>query len=211
MRKHRTVWFLCILLTLELIVIGLLVPGDWTEKVIRQEEQLIQQQFDVKTTQKIKKRSQDWYRKTVLDTQIDSLLRDFLIPTDTLRQRSKGMEKLGTHWFEWIEGRIDALLDVFYHVLVRFSLLLVWLPFTFFLMLPALWDGLMMWQIKKQTFDYSSPVVHRYSMRILGGGAIVLLIVLFAPVVISPILMPSFCIGLSLIAGTSMAHLQKKL
>ncbi len=211
MRKHNAVWWLAILLMVELIIISVLVPGNWTERVIQHEALQIQQQFNVKTTQQIKNRSQDWYRKTVLDTQIERLLRDFLIPTDTLRQRSKGMEKLGTHWFEWIEGRIDALFDVFYHVLVRLSVLLVWLPFTLILMLAALWDGLMMWQIKKQTFDYSSPVIHRYSIRILIAGTLILLITLLAPVAIPPLFLPSLCIVLSLITGTAMANLQKKL
>lgn len=110
-----------------------------------------------------------------------------------------------------VEDRIQAFFDVLYQVFTRFALLMVWLPFALILMLPALWDGLMTWKIKKTTFDFSSPIIHRYSMIILGSGIILLFMGLFAPLAIPPVVLPSMIIGLALMAGLALSHLQKKI
>jgi hypothetical protein len=75
----------------------------------------------------------------------------------------------------------------------------------------TLWDGLMTWKIKKTTFDFSSPIIHRYSMIILGSGVILLFTGLFAPLTIPPVVLLSLIIGLALMAGLALSHLQKKI
>ncbi len=70
----------------------------------------------------------------------------------------------------------------------------------------------MTWKIKKTTFDFSSPIIHRYSMIILGSGVILLFMGLFAPLAIPPmVVLPSLIIGLALMAGLALSHLQKKI
>ena len=88
---------------------------------------------------------------------------------------------------------------------------MVWLPFALILMLPALWDGLMTWKIKKTTFDffepYHSPLQHDYPglRRHFAVYGIV------RPLAIPPVVLPSLIIGLALMAGLALSHLQKKI
>ncbi len=145
MSKHKSVWLLCLALMLEIIAIGVLVPGDWTGGVISKEKQMIQNQLGAQTSYWIGQTSHRWYQSWVVDTQMEQSVRDFLIPTEEQRLRSKGMENMGGFWFVWVEDRIQAFFDVLYQVFTRFALLMVWLPFALILMLPALWDGLMTW------------------------------------------------------------------
>lgn len=211
MSKHKSDWLLCLALMLEIIAIGVLVPGDWTGRVINKEKQMIQNQLGAQTSYWIGQTSHRWYQSWIVDTQMEQSVRDFLIPTEEQRLRSKGMENMGGFWFVWVEDRIQAFFDVLYQVFTRFALLMVWLPFALILMLPALWDGLMTWKIKKTTFDFSSPIIHRYSMIILGSGVILLFMGLFAPLAIPPVVLPSLIIGLALMAGLALSHLQKKI
>ncbi|MGL5907895.1 MAG: DUF4400 domain-containing protein, partial [Shewanella sp.] len=149
MSKHKSVWLLCLALMLEIIIISVLVPGDWTGRVINKEKQMIQNQLGAEISHWIGQTSHHWYRSWIVDTQMEQSMRDFFIPTEEQRLRSKGMESMGGFWFVWVEDRIQAFFDVLYQVLTRFALLMVWLPFVLILLLPALWDGLMTWNIKK--------------------------------------------------------------
>ncbi len=162
MSKHKSVWLLCLALMLEIIAIGVLVPGDWTGRVISKEKQMIQNQLGAQTSYWIGKTSHRWYQSWIVDTQMEQSVRDFLIPTEKQRLRSKGMENMGGFWFVWVEDRIQAFFDVLYQVFTRFALMMVWLPFALILMLPALWDGLMTWKIKKTFEPYHSPLQHDY-------------------------------------------------
>lgn len=211
MSKHKSVWLLCLALMLEIIIISVLVPGDWTGRVINKEKQMIQNQLGAEISHWIGQTSHHWYRSWIVDTQMEQSMRDFFIPTEEQRLRSKGMESMGGFWFVWVEDRIQAFFDVLYQVLTRFALLMVWLPFVLILLLPALWDGLMTWNIKKTTFDFSSPIIHRYSMLALSTGGILLVMGLFAPLAIPPGVLPSMIIGLALMAGLALSHLQKKI
>lgn len=48
-------------------------------------------------------------------------------------------------------------------------------------------------------------------MIILGSGVILLFMGLFAPLAIPPLVLPSLIIGLALMAGLALSHLQKKI
>lgn len=211
MSKHKSIWLLFLALMLEVVAIGILVPGDWTGWVIAKEQQYIHSQLGDETSTWVMHNSRQWYRSWIVETRMEQAVRDFLIPTEEQRQRSKGMEKMGGFWFHWVEDRIQAFFDVLYQVFTRIALLLVWLPFALILMVPALWDGLMTWKIKKTSFDYSSPIIHRYSMLGLGAGVLLLLMGLFAPLAIPPIVLPGMIIGLALLAGLALSHLQKRI
>lgn len=66
-------------------------------------------------------------------------------------------------------------------------------------------------KIKKTTVDFSSAIIHRYSIIILGSGVISSFMGLFAPRAIPPVVLPSLIIGLALMAGLALSHLQKKI
>ena len=102
MSKHKSVWLLCLALMLEIIAIGVLVPGDWTGRVISKEKQMIQNQLGAQTSYWIGQTSHGWYQSWVVDTQMEQSVRDFLIPTEEQRLRSKGMENMGGFWFVWV-------------------------------------------------------------------------------------------------------------
>lgn len=210
MLKSRSLWLIAFLFLAELLVIGLLVPGDWADRVIRQERALMRRQLGEATSQWVLATGNDWYQRWVIDTRADQVVRDFLIPTVEQRTRSEGLENLGVPWFRWVEGRIDATLVVVQQLMMRMALLMVWLPFAPILVAPAVWDGLMTWKIKKTRFDYASPLVHRYSLMGLGLGIGLLGLSLLSPIPIPPMVLPALIFALALLMGLAVSHLQKK-
>ena len=65
MSKHKSVWLLCLALMLEIIAIGVLVPGDWTGRVISKEKQMIQNQLGAQTSYWIGQTSHRWYQSWI--------------------------------------------------------------------------------------------------------------------------------------------------
>ncbi|MBF4308038.1 conjugal transfer protein, partial [Vibrio anguillarum] len=66
MSKHKSVWLLCLALMLEIIAIGVLVPGDWTGRVISKEKQMIQNQLGAQTSYWIGQTSHRWYQSWIV-------------------------------------------------------------------------------------------------------------------------------------------------
>ncbi len=178
--------------------------------MIRKEQGYIQSQLGPDTQQWINQHAKDWYRQWVTDTGAEQAVYRFMVPTETQRQNSTELENLGVQWFNWVEGRITALFATVQQMLVRLALLRAWLPFALLLMLPALWDGGMTRRIRLTNFDYTSPVIHRFSMVGLGYGVLLLRMALWMPVAIPPWVLPGFIMGLALLAGLALSHVQKR-
>jgi hypothetical protein len=61
------------------------------------------------------------------------------------------------------------------------------------------------------TFDqFMLPLLKAFS-KPWGSGVILLFMGLFAPLAIPPVVLPSLIIGLALMAGLALSHLQKKI
>lgn len=198
------------LLVIELLVILLLIPGDWTDRVIKRESALVEQSLGIKTRNWIHEKASNWFRSSIIDSGFYQGMYHTLIPSEEERKRSKGMEEMGKGWFDWVKGRMEALVNVIYQFYTRVALLAAWAPYMLILFVPAVYDGIMTWRIKRTNFDYASPVLHRYSIR----GAIWLItglfIAFFAPIAINPIIIPMTMMTCCVLIGVSFGNLQKR-
>jgi hypothetical protein len=120
------------------------------------------------------------------------------------------MEQMGKAWFGWVEGRIKALAKLIYQFCMRLALLASWAPYMLILLLPALYDGLMTWKIKRTNFDYASPVIHRYSMRGTGLLLTGLFIAFFAPFALDPVIIPVTIMVCCVLIGLMVGNFQKR-
>lgn len=205
-------WFVVvILLLLEATVILLLIPGDWTKKQIKIEQRYVEQTLGEETREWVKKRANSWYNYAILDSGFYEGALNTLIPTETEKKRSRGMEKMGQDWFAWVEGRLNAFMNAAYQFFSRLALLLAWLPYMLILAIPASYDGLMTWKIKRTNFDYSSPVMHRYAVR--GASYLVfgLLAAFMAPIALNPVIIPVALMGTIVLIGLAMGNVQKRI
>lgn len=195
----------------QLLVILLLVPGEWMRRVNATEHEWLWRDLSPETAAWVERRASDWYNSAIVESGALDATYDHLIPTESQRQRSHGLEELGrTGWFPLVENRLQALFATVYQVFVRVALIAAWLPFFAITAVPAVLDGMMAWKIKQASFAYASPVVHRIARQTLLWSLVALGTLLIAPVPISPAVLPLFGIVIPISLGQVAAHTQKR-
>ncbi len=203
-------WLCASLLAVECVMILVFIPGRWTEHAIQQESALIKQHFGNEGYLWIKTQASKWFRASIIDSGIDAGIRRVYLP-DKARQPSKGMEHFARPWFTWLEGRIQALINVIYQFYVRLALLLAWLLYMLILLVPAMFDGWMTWKIKRTNFDYVSPAIHRYSLHGLVFLPIGLGLIFLLPLTINPMIIPVAMMLACLLLGWVLGNWQKRI
>lgn len=205
-------WFLALLLlAAEIIIVAVLVPGDYTGKVIHKELSMIESSLGSETLEWISGKSTDWYTATALDTGLKDGMYYLLIPTEEQRARSSGLETFGDWWFDLAAERIESLMLVLQQIYMRLALLLVWSPYVLLLLIPSVYDGYMTWRIKVTNFDYASPVKHRYSARLFGATTVGLLMLFMLPVAIPPSIIPIALMAMCIAIGLMVGNYQKRI
>lgn len=206
----QPLWLALWIIAIEAIVVMILVPGDWTVRVIKEESQLLEKRLGAEENYRVHARAQVWFNSQVIDSGLYQACLEYFVPNEEQRSRSTGMEEMGADWFVWIEGRLKAIANVYYHILSRFSLFLTWGPYFLVLLVPAVFDGITTWRIKRTNFDYASPFIHRMSTMGLGYVAIGLIALFLAPIVIEPNIIPA-AIGITCVmCGLMLGNAQKR-
>lgn len=204
-------WVFAIILLFEIVVVLILIPGDHTKLCIEREMGFIEDSLGIQSKDWVTEKANDWYQSTIIDSGVYTAAYQILIPSENERVRSRGMENMGTAWFQLVSNRIEATFRVVYQFYMRLALLVTWAPYMLILLVPAIFDGMMTRSIKQTNFDYASPIVHRYSVR----GSIFLLFGLimtfFAPLALNPIIIPVVLMITSVLCGTAWANLQKRI
>jgi len=205
---NKASFFVFLVVTIELMLIATLIPGEWAQKAIEKEAQYIAESSGIEQRDYVLQTATNWFTSATVETGMWKAMYSFLIPT---RQQREDSNIKADWWFQFVEGRIDSLQKSVYHTMTRFALLLSWLPYILILLLPSAWDGYMTWKIKKTNFDYSSPVIHRYSLK--AGAAIIgiVLLAFFAPIPIDPIYIPVALMMIAIITGVAIGNLQKRI
>lgn len=203
-------WLVAWLFVIELVVILLLIPGDFTEKAIEKESILIEESLGNNTRTWIHDKASSWYQAAIIDSGFYDGMYSFMIPTEEQKQKSRGMEKMGHDWFVWVGSRIEAFANVMFQFFHRLALLTAWGPYMLILLVPAFYDGLMTWKIKRTNFSYASPVIHRYSVRGTTIVLIGLIIAFFVPFALNPAIIPMSMMVCCVLIGLSVGNLQKR-
>ncbi|RCW63303.1 uncharacterized protein DUF4400 [Marinobacter nauticus] len=196
------------LVALEVLFIAALLPGRWSEQAMQREAQMIESVSGRDHRDQILSTATDWYTRTLIQTGVWQSMFNMLIPDDSLREKSVVK---ADGWFKIVDDRLTSIQQSVYLVYVRISLLVSWLPYVPLLLIPAVWDGLMTWKIKKTNFDYASPVLHRYALR----GSMVMVMVSFAifmmPIPIAPFYIPAALMFSVVAIGIAAGNLQKRI
>lgn len=189
----------------------ILVPGDTADRTIITENRLMQQSLGEHTTDAIRERADGWHESVVYKSGLYDGTITLLIPTEERRKASKGIETMGKWWFDWTTGRVEAVSRVIHQFCIRASLVLTWLPYLLVLLVPAIYDGMMSWKIKRTNFMYASPVIHRYSIRGIVFIGVISMIAFFMPIAIDPSIIPVILMVACVLLGLSIGNMQKRI
>jgi len=210
MKGQRSWVFLAWIAMIQLAVVMVLVPGNLVERAIQGESAMVQATMGIKTSQWLHGTAQSWVQSSLMDSGVYQAAYDFLIPTQAQRDNSRAIEDMGQGWFAWVHTRLDALVRVIFQFYARCALLLMWLPYALILFLPALFDGVVTRKIRQTNFNYSSPVVHHYSLRTLSILIVGLFILFFAPIALHPLIIPVALMMSCVLSGVMVGNLQKR-
>ena len=205
-------WYIItIILFLEIIVIFLLVPGDHTERVIIEENKLIEKYLSNNSAVWVKDNAARWYQTTMIDSGVYEAMYRHLIPNDNEKANSRGMQEMGRGLFQWVIGRLEAFTNIIYQFLSRLALFILWSPYILIFFIPAIYDGLMMREIKKTNFALASPIVHRYSLRAVLFLIFLLFTIFFLPIAMNPLIIPFVMLGICIFASFTLSNFQKRI
>jgi len=208
----KKTWLLgLMLLAVEIVIIAILIPGDYTGKTINKELAMIERSLGAETLEWVKGQSQEWYVATMLETGIKDGMYYTLIPTEEQKAKSTGLETFGDWWFDLAADRIDSLMLVIQQLYLRVALLVVWAPYVLLLLIPAIFDGVMTWKIKATNFDYASPVKHRYSARVFGFTLLGMLMMFLLPLPVPPSVIPIALMVMCIAIGLMVGNYQKRI
>jgi len=210
MKPERSWVFLTWIALIQVVVVLVLVPGNFIGAVIEREAAQVRATMGTDTFVWMHDTAQEWVQSSIMDSGVYQTVYDYLIPTEEQKARGAGMQGFGEGWFAWVHTRLEALVQVIFQFYTRCALLLLWLPYTLILLFPAVFDGFVTRKIKQTNFDYASPFVHRYGLKGLGVLLLGLFIVFFAPVPVPPLLIPVVMMTCCVLAGIVIGNLQKK-
>lgn len=204
-------WYLVAwMLVIEVVIVLIFVPGDFTTRAIKQETLLIEKHLGKDTRKWVTGKADAWYQSSVIDSGFYTGLHRTFIPTQEEKDGSLALESFGGWWFDFLSARINTFTKVIYQFYLRTAQFYLWMPYMLILLVPSLFDGLMTWRIKQTNFDYASPVVHRYSTRAIFFIVVGAFLISFFPIVITPILMPILMMLWSVAAGLMVGNYQKR-
>ncbi|MBB3105241.1 DUF4400 domain-containing protein [Azomonas macrocytogenes] len=208
---NKPFWLVAFLLCLEIVLIMVLLPGDVVQQAIHKEAGYVEHTLGAEAQGMLMEKANQWHQSLLFDSGVYDSLYYTLIPTEKQREASGSIKTMGSGWFRVVENRLEALSLVVYQLLARFALVLTWAPYMLLLLIPALYDGYMTWQIKRTNFAYVSPVIHRYSVR----GALILVGVMaigfFLPVAIDPTIIPLVLMVVCILMGLATGNMQKRI
>lgn len=207
----QPLWLVLWVIALEAIIVLVLIPGDWTARVIEEESQLLEIRLGQEEHRWVHDRARKWFNTSLIETGYYNAARNHLIPTEEQKVNSKGMQNMGGSWFNWAESRLQAVANAYYHILARFALLLTWLPYFLILLVPAVFDGVTTWRIKRTNFAYSSPLLHQYSTQGIGYIIVFLVALFLAPIVLDPVIIPAAIMIACVMAGLMIGNFQKRM
>jgi len=204
-------WLAVWVVITEALIVTVLVPGEWTQRVIEQESILLEQRLGSQEHRWVHDRSRRWYNTTLIESGIYKAVHDHIIPTKEEINKSHGMKNLGSIWFNWAERRLQALANAYYHILSRIALMLTWAPYFLILFIPAIFDGIVTWRIRRTNFSYPSPLIHQYSTIGLFYLFVGLVALFIAPIVLDPAIIPASIMFGCVMAGLMIGNFQKRM
>lgn len=196
-----------------MLAVAIFTPIGWAVDAMEKEKVMVGQVMGRSGSADIIGEAGRWHTQLIIESGLYEGTVRLLIPSKKQKERSKGIERMGTAegWFGWVQGRIDTVSQVIHHTLMRVALLKVWLPYIAIILVPAIYDGLMTWKIKRTNFQYASPTLHRYGARGIGLVTVIFILLFFAPIAVHPIYIPAGLIIACLMTGVMVGNTQKRI
>jgi len=96
-------------------------------------------------------------------------------------------------------------------MLNRIALLYLWLPYMAILIIPATFNGITVWRIKRTNFQTASQTLHHYGTNLLNILVFVTFSLLLAPIILDPVIIPIMFVSVAILVGVILGNTQKRI
>ncbi|EIZ1085937.1 DUF4400 domain-containing protein [Klebsiella oxytoca] len=128
------------------------------------------------------------YKYFFIDTHIDSALKGYYQPIKAKTTTGDAFNKIGDLAVPFFMNGAKVFNYLLFIMTYRLSLIMYWIPFLLVVGVPSMFAGSMKWMSKRYTFGYSSPFFNRRSLTMIGWGIFSMILSLFVPFPIPPMI-----------------------
>lgn len=199
--------FLLVVL-LHVILYAVFIGDQWLRQSLTREMAMNESMFGEQLAQISHDRGTRWFTASLVEPRIVEHSFMLVIPTAEQKRQSRGLESLGTVFFDWAEQRLRVFWTLVYQSFLRVANVMLWFPYVLFLLVPFVVDGLVQRRIKQTNFDYTSPLRYTLSLRLIGYLGLAFFLLIFAPIPMPPVTVPIFmvcaCACLGMLAANTI-------
>ncbi|MBT9135164.1 MAG: hypothetical protein DDT34_00212 [Firmicutes bacterium] len=209
--KEKEFWYKAVIFVMVYITIFMLiVKEEWLMRSIQIESQYNHSFYSSEFANWAEKKATKTYELIWVETEILPHSFDMFIPSEEEIARQEHMQDLGAPAFAWVEGRLRAFWTLVWSTHIRFFTVALWMPFLPFLVLPWIVDGWAKREIRKHTFDFSSPIQQQFAIKILMALPLIFFIALTMPFPMHPLATPVVMIGIGVALQVAIGQFMKR-
>lgn len=200
-----------VVLSLQIVLVCVLVPSSWMERVVDTENRWLDRQMGTETAAWVRRHAKAAYDVAIVRPGVLDGLYAFLTPTAAQKARSGELSDLGSrNVFPYVRDRLETLFLVVYQTFVRLVLVAAWAPFAALILLPAIIDGIVGWRIRRTTFGFPSPTINHYALLLLSGIGTLMGVAVFAPMPLPPLALPAAFASMAPALYLAVSHTSKR-
>lgn len=196
--------WLLIIASCELFVLIAMLPTSMLQSTGESEYRMTRAFLGEEAADNLKSKADRFYDDVFNKTGIVEESFSAFLPTKASQAGSRGLEKLGSGMFNYINSRLITFWTAIYLGVYRIFNLLTWAPGFIPIFCAAIYDGLVTRRIRYLTFATSSAIVYGSSRTMVFALLLGPLLYAIFPMPIPPIIAPMWC-GVFALSCAAMA------
>ena len=192
---RKPLWFLIVIISTQVILIFSLLSQERVLDSYTQELELMKTVYGSQATEDIYDKSVHYATAFYIDNGVLEQLKTHLLPK-AYRENTMVDDPLMPLW-NGVNNVIDNVFISFSYMLSRLFSLAHWFPMAIILCIASLSSALQLREIKKESFQYSSPFRYGIGVKFLYLSPVVIYLMLFSPVIIHPAVFVLFIVLVS--------------
>ncbi|MGR5178815.1 DUF4400 domain-containing protein [Vibrio mediterranei] len=182
----KPLWFLLILIITQVALAASLMSRERILSSLETEVAYMEGLYGQTATDELVNRSIVFSERVYIESGIINQVKKFLIPRHYLNGTLNESDALYSVW-ETVDEVVGNIYIAIAYTTLRVLSFAYWLPLAILVGVPAVITGYLLREIKKESFEYSSPLRFGVSQKFLYMMPLVVYIMLVFPLPISPV------------------------
>lgn len=193
----------------QMFVVSAIISPDLLNDTINTEIAMMEEAFGEDSTGRVIQTTKETTRAWFYDSGVIDTIRESLLPKEYIETgETTDDPNLNTKFWGAVDRSILSFFDSIALSIFRVYSLVFWLPMFTLMMIGGVTTGLLLREIKKHGFEYSSPLRHGIARRLLYFSPLLAYIILMLPLAVHPHIYPfilaTFAMAIALILANTI-------